>query len=261
MSPMIRARLWSAPVQIAVATALVLGIAYFDPIYHLPINHRLGVFLDHALSLAISIYFIRRYSPSVKPLLRLPRFDIRFNIGAFFAIFISANFVSGIKDGHSSFAHWVLAIIAALGVGLTEEFFVRGYIFGAFSRFGLWPAALGSSLLFGLLHLSNYFAGQGLGPTLAQVISASGFGFFACGITVFSRSIYPAVLIHSMIDLPIMLSNRHFASTHLERGELKGALWLALTYFVLGLIFLIGAYRYSKLETLFIKWRLIEPSA
>ncbi len=259
MRAIIRGRIWSAPVQVLVATALILGIAYFDPIYHLPINHRLGVFLDHALSLGISIYFIRSLAPVVKPLIRLPRFDIRFNIGAFFAIFMSANFIGGIKDGHSSFGHWVLAVIAALGVGLTEEFFVRGYIFGVFSRWGLWPAAIGSSLFFGLLHLSNYFAGQGFGPTIAQVISASGFGFFACGITVFARSIYPAVLVHSMIDLPVMLSDRHFASVHLERGELKGAASLALTYFVLGLLFLLGAFRYHKLEPLLIKWKLTEP--
>ncbi len=46
----------------------------------------------------------------------------------------------------------IAAAVTLVGAPVTEELFFRGLIFGGFSRWGFWPAALLSALLFSLVH-------------------------------------------------------------------------------------------------------------
>lgn len=57
-------------------------------------------------------------------------------------------------SSHITLSAKVLAVILAIMVApLTEEFFFRGVFFTSLSeRFGFWPAAVGSGILFGLAH-------------------------------------------------------------------------------------------------------------
>jgi membrane protease YdiL (CAAX protease family) len=251
-------RLWNPITQVVVATALILSFAYFDLGDFLPFTRFWIRIIETTLSTGISLFFIHRYAPNAMQVLRLPRIAPRFIIALFFTIFICANLLGGMKVHEKTIGGWIAGIIAALCVGITEEFFCRGFLLGMFSRLGIWLSALFSSLFFGLLHFINIAAGQGWGPTTGQVISASGFGFFAAGLTLFSRSIYLAVIIHAAVDLPVMLSNRTHYAKVLTKGELVGSLHLALWWGVLGLIFIVGTYRFHKLEPLLIKWKLVE---
>ena len=253
-------RLWNSATQVLVATALVLAIAYFDLGDVLPFSRIWIRLIETTLSAGISLFFIKRYAPGAMQLVRLPRIHPRFVIGLFFTIFMCATLLGGVTVHEKNLWGWLAGIFAALCVGITEEFFDRGFLLGVFSRFGIWRAALFSALFFGLLHFINFIAGQGLGPTTGQVISATGFGFFAAGITLFSGSIYPAVIIHAAVDLPIMLSNRTHYEKTLVKGELLGSMQLALSWGLLGVLFIVVTYQFHKLEPLLIKWKLVEET-
>ncbi len=242
------------------ATALVISIAYFDFGVILPFSRGWIRLIETTLSAGISLFFIRKYAPGAMQFIRLPRINPRFVIALFFTIFMCSTLLGGMKVHEKSIGGWFAGIVAALCVGITEEFFCRGYLLGALARLGIWRAALFSSIFFGVLHFINVAAGQGLGPTTAQVISASGFGFFAAGFTLFSGSIYPAVVIHAAVDLPIMLSNHTHHVKSLGKGELADSLHLALWWGVLGLLFIFGTYKFHKLEPLLIKWKLVEET-
>lgn len=251
---------WNAFTQTVMATALVISIAYFDFGVILPFSRGWIRLIETTLSAGISLFFIRKYAPGAMQFIRLPRINPRFVIALFFTIFMCSTLLGGMKVHEKSIGGWFAGIVAALCVGITEEFFCRGYLLGALARLGIWRAALFSSIFFGVLHFINVAAGQGLGPTTAQVISASGFGFFAAGFTLFSGSIYPAVVIHAAVDLPIMLSNHTHHVKSLGKGELAGSLHLALWWGVLGLLFIFGTYKFHKLEPLLIKWKLVEET-
>ena len=69
----------------------------------------------------------------------------------------------------------------------------RGLLLGTLALWiGLWPAAVGSTFLFGLAH-----AYQGAGG----VVRTGAFGAVAVLLTVFSGSIYLAVVVHAIVDL------------------------------------------------------------
>lgn len=63
-----------------------------------------------------------------------------------------------------------LALSVAVVVPLAEELFYRGLLFTLLRRFGFWPAALASSLLFGAAHGA---------PTLVLPLAVAGFAFAA----------------------------------------------------------------------------------
>lgn len=77
--------------------------------------------------------------------------------------------------------------------GICEEFVYRGLLLGALAALiGLWPAVIGSTLLFGLAH-----AYQGVGG----VVRTGAFGAVGALLTVFSGSIWVAVAVHAIVDL------------------------------------------------------------
>ena len=53
------------------------------------------------------------------------------------------------------------------------------------------------------MHITNAIFGQSLSSTLAQIINATGMGVLACGLMLATKSIWPAVLMHAINDLPM----------------------------------------------------------
>ena len=51
---------------------------------------------------------------------------------------------------------WIRGIIFLSAIALAEEIFSRGVIFGVLLRHGLVVAVIGSSLIFGVMHLNGY---------------------------------------------------------------------------------------------------------
>ena len=80
----------------------------------------------------------------------------------------------------------------SLAAGVCEELVYRGLLLGTLAAWiGLWPAVLVSSIVFGLAHVYQGAAGA---------MRAGLFGAVAAGLTVFSGSIYLAVVVHVIVD-------------------------------------------------------------
>jgi membrane protease YdiL (CAAX protease family) len=92
---------------------------------------------------------------------------------------------------------------ALLGVLLPigEELLFRGYVFGAWLRFGAVPAALGSVLVFGLLHAQQSWGNWG---GLAAVFIT---GATLCALRVLTRSTWLAMLTHLAYNVTLSLTS------------------------------------------------------
>lgn len=98
-------------------------------------------------------------------------------------------------------------IFSGLEAGIAEELLFRfaclSILMKAFDRFkyNIFYSATLSSLLFGLIHLTNLGAGQDLANTLTQAISAFGMGMVLAAIYLYTDLFYWNVIFHSLIDI------------------------------------------------------------
>ena len=96
------------------------------------------------------------------------------------------------------------SFVFALFIGIDEDLFSRGFAFGVLERYGVWVAAILSSLQFGLLHLGNIvWGGQSAVYTIGQAINAGAFGFLAAALMVYSGTILVPILMHGLCDMPM----------------------------------------------------------
>jgi CAAX protease family protein len=91
--------------------------------------------------------------------------------------------------GNPSIVIAVLAVVMIVGLApLAEECFFRGFLFaGLRTRWSLWPAALTSGLIFGLVHA----------PTgITTVVPLAALGVALCWIYDRTGSLWPCVIAH-----------------------------------------------------------------
>lgn len=98
--------------------------------------------------------------------------------------------------------------LSYLSTGLFEETLCRGMAFNLMrskwgdARRGCYLAMMLSSLLFGAAHFIHFILGHSdLMATLAQVGYATIFGVFFCACYVRNKSIYPAIILHGLVDI------------------------------------------------------------
>lgn len=99
---------------------------------------------------------------------------------------------------HDSWLQILLQGIVLAGAGFSEEILFRGFLLRALMNKSPKAAVLVSSLLFGVLHLSNLLAGAGLMETLFQVIYASFFGLMCAMFVVRTGNILPCIICHAL---------------------------------------------------------------
>ncbi len=96
-------------------------------------------------------------------------------------------------------------IYNSISTGLFEEILLRGFCFYFLCRCwqersnALFLAALAQALIFGIAHLSN-LQNSPVGNVIPQVIYATLLGIGFAGITVYTKSIWPTIAIHSFIN-------------------------------------------------------------
>ena len=99
---------------------------------------------------------------------------------------------SGISRESSTLAIAFAATV--VGAPLTEELFFRGFVFGGLSKWGFWPAAALSALLFSLVHFDP-----------GSVIPFFGIGMVMAWLFWSRGSLWDAVLFHFMFNLTSFL--------------------------------------------------------
>ncbi|BDX05880.1 CPBP family intramembrane glutamic endopeptidase [Planctobacterium marinum] len=112
---------------------------------------------------------------------------------------------------------WALDHLAA---GVFEEIMMRALVFFILARAwanksnGLVKAAIAQAVIFGALHLLNLLNGWSMAVVM-QVLYATFLGISFAGIVAFSRTVWPAVLLHAMINASGSL-NRAFIVDYAE---------------------------------------------
>jgi uncharacterized protein len=138
---------------------------------------------------------------------------------AVFGLHGSDKLPKGLGVGQSTAALIGAAVFVCVVAPVAEEFFFRGFIFGALRRWhltiagrdlGTWAAALVTALLFGLVHA---------GSASAQYLIPLGiFGFVLCLVRWRTGSLYPCMALHS-VNNSLALG---IAQLHWNAGEVVG---------------------------------------
>lgn len=96
---------------------------------------------------------------------------------------------------------WIILLLAFVP-GIWEELAFRGVILTNLQRFYSTRNAIGiSSVLFGLFHLGNFWGSDDVAAVLAGVVAATLLGIGWGYIVVRTNSIFPAMLLHYMVDV------------------------------------------------------------
>ena len=96
-------------------------------------------------------------------------------------------------------------VIFLLGIGISEEIFSRGLVFGMLRKYGERKAIIFSSAIFGLMHINVYVGDNwDLWAAYSHVLSAGSWGFLACAIMIATRSIWFVAVFHALTDWSIV---------------------------------------------------------
>ena len=119
-------------------------------------------------------------------------------------VFVLPEFV-GEQNEMKPWGYAIPGVIFLLGIGISEEIFSRGLVFGMLRNYGERKAIVFSSVVFGLLHI-NVYVGENwdLWAAYSHVISAGSWGFLACSIMIATRSIWFVAVFHALVDWSIV---------------------------------------------------------
>jgi membrane protease YdiL (CAAX protease family) len=89
----------------------------------------------------------------------------------------------------STIAMLAAAFLVSVVAPLAEEFFFRGFFFGALRNWkGLWPAAIITGLVFGAIHIGS--------AEVALLLPLAFFGFVLCLLRERTGSLWPCIVLH-----------------------------------------------------------------
>ena len=164
---------------------------------------------------------------------------------------------------------WLRGGLFLISVAFAEEIFSRGVVFGVLLRHGLFVAVIGSSLIFGLMHINGYI-GEYFDPWRAywHVASATAFGVFACALMVVTRSIWMPILLHTFSNAGLLFRDIDEVM-EIRSKPISVDFWSGITYplpafatFVIPALILFwinaGTPLHPAVRRLAIKWKLIE---
>ena len=100
-----------------------------------------------------------------------------------------------------------------IGTGLFEEVLYRGLVFKILlrktghSKRGVIFACVISSVIFGVLHLVNVFAGASVLSTISQVVHATATGLFFAAVFLRTKKLWIPILLHGLLNLSAQIFN------------------------------------------------------
>lgn len=98
--------------------------------------------------------------------------------------------------------------IFCICIGFTEELVFRGVLYTELTQWGKMNAVVFSSVLFGLIHISNLFKGKSIDDTLLQIVFAIGFGIVMAVVRYKTDLLLPQVIVHALWDFNSKLSSK-----------------------------------------------------
>jgi len=198
----------------------------------------------------------------------LPAFGWRFVIAFVFMVNLIVVQIRGEDFSGVTTEKWIRGVTFLILVAVAEEIFSRGIVFGVLLRHGLTVAVIGSSLMFGLMHINSYVGNFDAWPAYWHVMSAASFGVFACALMVLTRSIWMPIVLHTFSNAGLLLTSADKVQT--ERDAVSSVPFLqglihplpAIATFVIPSLIMFwiaaGMPLHPRLRQLAIKWKLIE---
>jgi membrane protease YdiL (CAAX protease family) len=107
----------------------------------------------------------------------------------------------GAKD--NTVALIAVTFVVTVCAPIAEEFFFRGYFFGALRSHGFWFAALFTGLAFGVVHV--------FGSPIAFIVPLALLGTALCFIREKTQSLYPGIALHCLNNSVAMCSSEHWS--------------------------------------------------
>ena len=107
-------------------------------------------------------------------------------------------------------------VLTMFFIGWAEEIVFRGVILNLLlerfsnSRGGIIVATVISSVMFGALHLNNYFAGVKLESALVQAVQAMALGLVFAAVYVRTGNIWIGIIMHAAVDFAGLMSSGIF---------------------------------------------------
>ena len=142
------------------------------------------------------------------------------------AVMISVNLWFGITMNLSP-AKTIFYMVSMLFVGFLEEIIFRGLLFVEMCKDNVKTAVVVSSVTFGIGHIVNLFNGSevDLFSNLLQVVYAIAAGFLFTIIFMRTKSLWPCIITHSVLNALSIFSNE---SAMTPAKELIGAIALMI---------------------------------
>ncbi len=142
-------------------------------------------------------------------------------------------------------------LVNTLLVGWSEEVMFRGvFLRGLHRSFGIWVAILGSSAIFGAMHVLNVFLTGDLNGAVMQSVAAFLSGVFLTAVRLRTGSLWTGIVLHGLWDAgTFLVAAGATATTAAAPAPLGayGSVLISIPLFLLGLFFLRHAGRdYGK---------------
>lgn len=126
----------------------------------------------------------------------------------------------------------ILYVLSMLLVGFLEEIIFRGFLFVEMAKDNVKTAIIVSSITFGIGHIVNLFNGSGadLFSNMLQVVYAIAAGFLFTVIFYKTKSLWPCIITHSILNASSAFANESAASQTLEVGTAVALTAIAALY-------------------------------
>jgi uncharacterized protein len=166
-------------------------------------------------------------------------------------LFLALFAASALNAGLPPASVTLFIIVNTALVGWSEEVIFRGvWLRGLFLSFGIWVAIIGSSLIFGAIHLLNVFLTGDLRGAVLQAAAAFLSGVFLAAVRLRTGSLWTGIVLHGLWDAGTFLVAAGATATApaapTALGD-YGSVVMSLPLFLLGLFFLRHAGRdYAK---------------
>ena len=161
----------------------------------------------------------------------------------------------------------LLAIFFLLSIGLGEEIFSRGFHYGYLEKYGRYLALVVSSFIFGLMHLNRYIGdGWDSWRAYSHVVTAFGFGLLACALMIATKSIWVAVLFHTLANWDLAFPRVGVSNTQLVISEhFLGRLLMPVMHLSFSAVLAFALLWFSAgsglpqlTQRLMVSWKLVE---
>ncbi len=159
-----------------------------------------------ALVVALFIFIFKN---NLKEKYGLNKANISINKIVFYVLFLliaTRNLWFGFKM-NMALSDTIVYVIYMFFVGICEELIFRGFLFKAIEKDSKKEAIIITSLTFAIGHFVNLFNGENLLSNVMTVAGAIGYGFLMVSLLLNTKSLIPAIIMHSITDMLSAFAN------------------------------------------------------